>query len=347
MLSERREATGSGIKVKTRPIAGSLVLLFSAIALLLVFAASISLGAADIKLATVWQAVFQYNPDIQQHVIIRELRMPRSIAAVLVGAGLAVAGAIMQGMTRNPLADSGLLGLNAGAGLALALSLAMMPGVSHLFIMLACFAGAAIGAAIVYGTGSLAKGGLTPIRLTLAGAAVSAMFVAISQGIEISFKIGQEVAYWQAGGVAGTQWSQLQIVSPWIAAGIIGAIIISRSVTLLSLGDDIAVSLGQKTLWVRLIGLMIVLVLAGAGVSIAGPIAFVGLLVPHICRYLVGVDYRWIIPSSALIGGLLLTVSDIAARLVNPPSETPIGVVLAVIGVPFLLYIARKQKGEM
>ncbi|MFD1953702.1 FecCD family ABC transporter permease [Paenibacillus thailandensis] len=344
MASERHPA--SGAKAKTRPAAAAFVLLLGAAALVLAIAGSISLGAADIRFGTVWEAVFRFNPGVQQHVVIQELRLPRTVAAVLIGAGLAVAGAIMQGMTRNPLADSGLLGLNAGAGLALALCMAFMPG-NYMFTMFMCFLGAALGALLVYGTGSLAKGGLTPIRLTLAGAAVSALFVAVSQGIEISFKIGQQVAFWQAGGVAGTNWKQLAVVGPWMIAAMIGAIVISRSITLLSLGDDVAVSLGQKTVWIKIVGLAIVLVLAGAGVSIAGPIAFVGLLVPHIARYLVGVDYRWIIPCSALLGGLLLTGADTVARLVNPPSETPVGVLIAVVGVPFLLYIARKQKGEL
>lgn len=344
MASERQPAPG--VIVKTRPAAASLVLLLSAAALVLAIAGSISLGAADIKFATVWEALFQYNSNNQQHVIIWSLRLPRTVAAILIGAGLAVAGAIMQGMTRNPLADSGLLGLNAGAGLALALCLAFMPG-HYLFAMLMCFVGAALSAGLVYGTGALAKGGLTPIRLTLAGSAVTALFVALSQGIEISFQIGQQVAFWQAGGVAGTGWKQLGIVAPWMLAAMVVALVLSRSITLLSLGEDIAVSLGQKTFRIKLAGLAIVLVLAGAAVSIAGPIAFVGLLVPHLARYLVGVDYRWIIPCSALIGGLLLTGADMAARMVNPPSETPVGVLIAVIGVPFLLYIARKQKGEL
>ncbi|QAY66609.1 FecCD family ABC transporter permease [Paenibacillus protaetiae] len=334
------------MKGKTRPVTASLVLLLGAAALILIFGLSVSVGAADIKLSTVWQAIFHYDTNNTQHVIIQELRIPRSAAAALVGAGLAVAGAIMQGMTRNPLADSGLLGLNAGAGLALAICIAMAPGMSYMFIMAMCFVGAAAGAGIVYGIGSLAKGGLTPIRLTLAGAAVSALFMAVSEGIQIAYKIGQDVAFWQAGGVAGTNWKQLAAVGPWMIAAIVGSIIISRSITLLSLGEEVAVSLGQKTGWVKAVGLLFVLILAGAGVSIAGPIAFVGLLIPHLSRFWVGVDYRWIIPCSAIVGGVFMMLADIAARLVNPPSESPVGALIAIIGVPFLLYIARKQKGE-
>jgi iron complex transport system permease protein len=250
----------------------------------------------------------------------------------------------MQGMTRNPLADSGLLGLNAGAGFALAICFAFFPGMPYMYIILYSFVGAGLGVLLVYGFGAASKSGLTPLRLVLAGAAVSAMLSALSEGIALYFKIGQDLAFWTAGGVAGTKWSQLEVMFPWVLAALIAGIIISRSITLLSLGEDIAVGLGQRTGLIKLVGLIVVLILAGTAVSVVGAVGFVGLIIPHLTRKLVGVDYRWIIPCSAVMGSLLLVFADLAARMINPPYETPIGALVALIGVPFFLYLARKER---
>ncbi|KAI7242623.1 hypothetical protein KC345_g12189, partial [Hortaea werneckii] len=176
----------------------------------------------------------------------------------------------MQGMTRNPLADSGLMGINSGAGFALAICFAFFPNLSFMYLILYSFLGAGAGAGIVYGIGSLAKGGLTPARLVLAGAAFSALLSALSEGVALYFKIGQDLAFWYAGGLAGTKWFQLQVMSPWVIAAIIGAMILSRSITMLSLGEDIARGLGQRTGLVKLAGALIVLILAGASVSVVG-----------------------------------------------------------------------------
>lgn len=330
--------------IRTRPLVASFILFGGVIALLLGIAVSVSFGAADIAFTTVWEAVFQFNPDLTNHQIIQELRLPRVLGGAMVGACFAVAGSIMQGMTRNPLADSGLLGLNAGAGFMLALCFAFFPGLPYMSLILFSFLGAALGAGLVFGIGSLARGGLTPVRLVLAGAAVSALLVALSEGIALHFRIGQDLAFWYAGGVAGTRWSHLEIMFPWIAAALIGALIISRSITLLSLGEEIAVGLGQRTKLIKLVGMIIVLILAGAAVSVVGAVSFVGLIIPHLTRYLVGVDYRLIIPCSAVLGSLLVVLSDLGARMINPPYETPIGAIISLIGVPFFLYLARKER---
>lgn len=334
-------------KVRSRPFVASVVLLGGIAALVLGIAASISVGAADIQLATVWEAVFNFNQDLRLHQVIWELRFPRALAGAMVGACFAVAGAIMQGMTRNPLADSGLLGLNAGSGFVLALCFAFFPDLPFLYLILYSFLGAALGAGLVYGIGSLAKNGLTPVRLTLAGVAVSALLTALSQGIAIYYHVSQDLAFWYAGGVAGTKWIQLKIMFPWVAAAMIGALILSRSITLLSLGDEVATGLGQRIGWVRAAAMMIVLVLAGTAVSAVGAVGFVGLVIPHIARYFVGLDYRWIIPTSAVFGSLLMVLADIGARIVHPPYETPIGALIALIGVPFFLYLSRRERREL
>ncbi|MEF3312811.1 iron ABC transporter permease [Paenibacillus sp. GYB004] len=349
MNPTRNEATASKspVQVRSRPWAATLILIGGVFALMLGIAVSVSFGAADIKLSVVWEAIFRFNPDLTQHQIIQELRLPRVLGGAMVGACFAVAGAIMQGMTRNPLADSGLLGLNAGAGFMLAICFAFLPGLPFMYLILFSFLGAAIGAILVYGIGSLAKGGLTPVRLVLAGAALSALLSALSEGIALYFRIGQDLAFWYAGGVAGTKWFQLKIMFPWIAAAIIGAIILSRSITMLSLGEDVAKGLGQRTGLVKLAGTVLVLILAGAAVSVVGAVGFVGLIIPHLTRYMVGVDYRWIIPCSAVLGSLLVVFADLAARMVNPPFETPVGALIALIGVPFFLYLARKERREL
>lgn len=334
-------------KLKSRPIAATLILTGGVILLLFSIGLSIALGAADIKLSEVWDAVFHFNDTVTNHLIIQELRLPRVLGAAMVGACFAVAGALMQGMTRNPMADSGLLGLNAGAGLALALCFAFAPGLPFMFLIMYSFVGAGVGAGLVYGIGSLAKGGLSPVRLVLAGSALSALFAALSEAIALHFRIGQDIAFWYAGGVSGTKWLQLEIMSPWVVGALIGAIIISRSITMLSLGEDVAKGLGQRTTLVKLVATIIILILAGSAVSVVGPVGFVGLIIPHLTRYIVGVDYRWIIPCSAVLGSLLVVLADLTARIINPPYETPIGALIALIGVPFFLYLARKERREL
>ncbi|OXM15326.1 FecCD family ABC transporter permease [Paenibacillus herberti] len=346
-LREGGSNQGDTLPVKSRPAIAVVVILGGLIALAFSLALSISVGAANVSLATVWEAVFNYNPELQEHLIVHELRMPRALAGALTGACFAVAGALMQGMTRNPLADSGLLGLNSGAALALALCFAFAPGMPFMLIIVWCFVGAGVASGIVYGIGSLSRGGLTPVRLVLAGAAVSALFTALSEGIAIYYRIGQELAFWYAGGLAGTKWLQLDAILPWTAAALAGAMMMSRSITMLSLGEEVASGLGLNIGRTRVLALILVLVLAGTAVSAVGAVAFVGLLIPHVARYMVGVDYRYIIPASAVLGALLIVLADIASRMIAPPFESPIGALIALIGVPFFLYLARRERREL
>lgn len=330
------------VNQSARPVMAIWILIVGIVFLLFSLLLSISLGAADIDFQTVWQAVLQFNPNIQEHQIIMELRLPRVIGAAFVGSCFAVSGALMQGMTRNPLADSGLLGLNAGAVFMLAICFAFLPSLPYMYMILFSFLGAALGAGIVFGIGSLSKSGLTPIRLVLAGAAVSALLGALSEGTALYYKIGQDLAFWYAGGVSGMNWSHLKVMTPWLLLGFLGALSLSRSITILSLGEEVAVGLGEKTRRVKILSIVTILILAGAAVSVVGAVGFVGLIVPHLARRLVGHDYRWIIPTSALLGALLVVLADLAARIINPPHETPIGALTALLGVPFFLYLARK-----
>ncbi|MFB5662847.1 FecCD family ABC transporter permease [Alteribacillus sp. HJP-4] len=330
-------------KLRRKPAGAALILSLGMVLLLIMLFFSISFGAADVDLKMVWQAVFHYDSSITNHQIIQEVRLPRALASVMIGAFLAVSGAIMQGMTRNPLASPSIMGVTDGAAFAMAVALAFFPSTSYLGFMFWAFAGAGLGAGMVFSAGAFARGGMTSVKLALAGVAVGTLLHALSSIIAIHFRVAQDLTFWYAGGLAGTQWLSVKIIIPVAIFGFVAAMIISKSVTILSLGEEVSKGLGQKTWLVKLLGIIIVLALTGAAVSIAGSIGFVGLVIPHITRFLVGMDYRWIIPCSAILGGLLLTAADLGARLVNAPYETPAGIITAVIGVPFFLYLARRE----
>ncbi|MGH0429430.1 FecCD family ABC transporter permease [Bacillus hominis] len=308
---------------------------------------AIAFGAKDIHLQTVWAAVFDYNPKLTQHQIIYELRLPRVIGAAVVGAAFAVAGAVMQGVTRNPLADAGVLGINAGAMFVVALSFAFFPHMPYSYLMIVSFIGAVLSTVLIFIIGSATSGGLTPMRLTIAGAVMAALLHSLSSGVAIYYDLSQDLAFWYAGGVAGVKWEHLKFLVPIILITIVFATVIGRSISLISMGDDVATNLGVKTNRTRILGMIIVVILAGVSVSAVGSIGFVGLVIPHIARKLVGVNYRLIIPMSALLGAMLLVLADLGARTVNPPKELAIGIMVALVGVPFFLYIARKVGREL
>ncbi|MFE4427264.1 FecCD family ABC transporter permease [Peribacillus butanolivorans] len=305
------------------------------------FIISMVFGAADATVKDVWLALTS-NATGDKISIIREIRLPREVAAIFVGAALAVSGAIMQGMTRNPLADPGLLGLTAGANAALAITLAFIPSANNLGIMSACFIGSAVGAIMVFGIGAMKKGGFSPLRIVLAGAAVSAFLFAVSEGVGIYFKVSKDVSMWTAGGNIGTSWSQLQVIVPFILIGILISLIFSRQLTILSLSEEVAVGLGQKTTLIKAILFVVIILLAGASVALVGNMVFIGLMVPHMVRAIVGTDYRFILPMSAIFGATFMLLADTLGRTINSPYETPVIAVVAMIGLPFFLLIVRK-----
>ncbi|NOV02669.1 FecCD family ABC transporter permease [Paenibacillus planticolens] len=305
------------------------------------FVVAMVFGAADATVSDVWLALTSHTAS-DTITIIREIRLPREIAGIFVGAALGVSGAIMQGITRNPLADPGLLGLTAGANAALAFTIALFPSTSYLGIMLACFLGAAIGALLVFGIGAVKKGGFSPIRIVLAGAAVSAFLYAVSDGLGLYFKISKDVSMWTSGGLIGTSWSQLKVIVPFIAGGSLIALFLSRQLTILSLSEEVAVGLGQKTAQIKAVLFFIIILLAGASVALVGNMAFIGLMIPHIVRAIVGTDYRFIIPMSAVFGGTFMLLADTLGRTIHSPYETPVAAIVAMLGLPFFLYIVRK-----
>ncbi|MDF2840813.1 MAG: iron transporter [Clostridia bacterium] len=316
-------------------------ILIAVLAFIGMFAAAMVLGAADINLKDVWAALAT-NTTSDKILIIREIRLPREIAAILVGAALAVSGAVMQGMTKNPLADPGLLGLTAGANAALALVIAFFPTANYYGIIIACFIGSATGAILVLGISSLKKGGFAPFRVVLAGAAVSALLYAVAEGVGITFRISKEVSMWTAGGLIGTSWKQLQIVSIFILIGLLIAIYLSRQLTILSLSEEVAVGLGQKTAQIKAILFLVIILLAGTSVALAGNMVFIGLMIPHVVRAIVGTDYRFIIPMSVILGATMMLLADTLGRTINAPYETPVAAIVAIIGLPFFLFIVHK-----
>ncbi|UOY93344.1 iron ABC transporter permease [Ectobacillus sp. JY-23] len=305
------------------------------------FAAAMVFGAADVTAKDVWLALTS-KVSGDKLTVIREIRLPREVAAMFVGASLAVAGAIMQGITRNPLADPGLLGLTAGANAALAVTLALIPSVSYFGTTLACFIGATAGALLVFGIGSAKKGGFSPIRIVLAGSAISAFLYACTDGISIYFKISKDVSMWTAGGTVGITWAQLQTILPFLALGMMIALFLSKQLTILSLSEEVAIGLGQKTIQVKVVLFVVTVLLAGASVALVGNMAFIGLMVPHIVRIFVGTNYQYILPMSIVTGATFMLLADTLARTINAPYETPVAAIIAILGLPFFLFIVRK-----
>lgn len=307
------------------------------------FILSIVLGVTEISFDTVIQSFANYDSSSNQHVIIHTTRIPRALIATAVGANLAVAGALMQALTRNPLASPGIFGINAGAIFFVVLAITFLPVTSLVHLMWIAFLGAGIAASAVYYLGSIGREGLTPIKIVLAGAAITALFASFTQGMLVVNEAGlQDVLFWLAGSVAGRTTEMLTPVLPYMIFSGIASLALAQPVNILTSGEDVAKGLGQRTVLVKLSIAVTVVLLAGSSVAVAGSIGFVGLIVPHISRFLVGVDYRWIIPYCAVLGATLLLIADIIARFPIRPEEVPIGVVTALIGTPFFIYIARR-----
>jgi iron complex transport system permease protein len=304
---------------------------------------SITLGAADIPVDTIYTAIFNFD-NSREHLIIRTVRLPRSLLAVIVGGAISVSGALMQGITRNPLADPGILGINAGASLAVVIAIFLVGTSAPSVYIWYAFAGAGITAISVYFLASLGRSGITPLNLTIAGAAISALLASLITTILIvSQRTLEEIRFWLAGSLAGADTNIIIQILPYIVIGFTLAFLLGRQITILSLGEDIAQGLGQNTLWIKIAAAISVFLLQGSAVAVAGGIGFIGLIVPHIVRFFVGVDYRWILPYSALFGAILLLSSDILARLIIRPQEIPVGIMTALVGAPFFIYLAKNK----
>ncbi len=307
---------------------------------------SIIYGTKDISLHTIWQSIVNFDKSDPDHQIIRSNRIPRAIAVLCVGAFLAVAGAIMQGITRNYLASPSLMGVNDGSAFVITLAVVFIPGLANYQMILLSIAGSTMGAALVFGFGSLIRNGLSPVRLAIIGTVIGTFLSSLATAIAMYFQVSQTIAAWYNTKIHTVNMDMLLMSMPFGAVGLVLALICARAITITSLGEDIATGLGQKTKAIRYLSMFAVVLLTGTSVALVGKIAFVGLVIPHIVRFIVGIDYRNIIPCSILIGALFLSLCDLVSRYLNFPFETPIGVVTAFIGIPFFLYLIRSRGGQ-
>ncbi|MCO1660825.1 FecCD family ABC transporter permease [Pseudonocardia humida] len=311
--------------------------------LVLVVLASVAFGSRIVGWADIAAAVGGAEETLDQAAVVK--RIPRTVLAALVGAALALSGAVMQGVTRNPLADPGILGVNMGAMLAIAVGMVTVGLHTATAYIWVAIAGAALSSLFVYAVGSLGRGGATPLKIALAGAATSAALASLVVAVVLPRgDIAENFQSWRVGGVGGASWQSIGQALPFLVAGLVVCLLCARALNSLALGDELAAGLGERVALVRGIAALGAVVLCGAATAVAGPIAFVGLIVPHLCRLLVGLDHRWSLPFATLVGAALLTAADVAGRVVNRPDEIEAGIITALIGAPFFIYVVRRQK---
>lgn len=328
-----------------RPVAVRVLWLLAGLGVIVVLSIlSLSFGIKAVTIDDVLAAFAGQDDTIAQAAVIK--RMPRTVLAILVGAALALSGATMQAVTRNPIADPGILGVTTGASLAVVIGIAFLGLSDATGTLFVAIFGAAVAATFVYTVGSLGRGGASPLKLALAGAATSAAFASLISAIMLPrVDLLQSFQSWQIGGVGGAEWPRIAITAPVLALGALICFAAARGMNSLALGDDMAAGLGEHVFRTRLLSALGAVILAGAATAIAGPIGFVGLVVPHFCRMLLGTDHRWLLPFSAIAGAVLLLASDIIGRVIAPSGEEiQVGIITALVGAPFFIWIVRRQK---
>lgn len=307
---------------------------------------SCAVGSRSIPLDETWAALRHFDPTINTHLLVREVRVPRTFLAIVVGAALGLAGALMQALTRNPLAEPGILGINAGAAVAVTCSIAFLGSVTPATYMLAGFIGAAGAAVLVYALGRAHDAGTNPVRLVLAGAGISVLLGALTSIIIIAGDEQRLQAYaaWATGSLQGRGYDVLPWVLGCCVLGIVIALSTSSSLDSLALGQEMGKALGVKMRTTWTLGSVCVLLLAGSATAAAGPVAFIGLAAPHVARLVVGTSHRSLLPYSMMLGALLLLCADVVGRIVVAPAEVGAGVMSALIGAPFFIALARRRK---
>ncbi|WP_297103742.1 iron chelate uptake ABC transporter family permease subunit [uncultured Devosia sp.] len=338
----RPTSEGGRARAAARLALGLLLLALALFALALI---SLATGARAIPLENVWAALVAFDPNATEHRIVWDLRLPRTIVGLMVGAALGLAGAVLQGATRNPLADPSILGIHAGASLAVVLGVALL-GMTQLssYVWLA-FAGAGLSMLVVYSVASVGRDGATPVKLALAGAAITAVLYAIINAILLtSPRTLDEVRFWQVGSLSGRTVDIALQVAPFLLIGALLALATARLLDGLSMGDDVARAIGQRVGLSRGLAGLAAVVLAGASTAAAGPIAFVGLTVPHVARAIAGPSYRWILPYSMLLAPILLLGADVIGRVIATPGEVQVGIVTAFLGAPVFMALVRRRK---
>ena len=338
--TERRRSVGA-----SRHAAFVASLVGSAAVLVAGFLWSVSIGTEDVGIGHIVSSVVSYDPTSPEEAIARLLRMPRAVLAILVGANLAIAGVILQGITRNALGAPEILGVNAGAAFVVAITTTLFASFGGLTIVWLAFLGASGAMALVFAMAYFSRGGLNPVRLALAGVTVSTLLFSIMQGVMLlDTETQQSIYFWLVGGVNYASWGDAETVAPWLAIGTVLAFLLAPRLNLLALGEDVARGLGQNVQRTRLMGAAAVVLLAGAAVGVGGPVTFIGLIVPHIARRLVGVNHFRVLPVAGLLGASVFVYADVASRYINPPTEIPAGIVTAVFGAPVFIYLARRSR---
>ncbi|GAB4588013.1 iron chelate uptake ABC transporter family permease subunit [Nocardia sp. IFM 10818] len=305
---------------------------------------SLLVGTKSIPVGEVWNALWGpgESPD---HLIVTQYRVPRTLLGLLAGIALGVAGCLMQGLTRNPLADPGLLGINAGAAFGITLAVAFLGAAEITSYVWFGFAGAAVVSLVVYRIGTAGRQGADPVRLTLAGVAVTAVLSGLTKGlILLNAKAFEEWRHWESGSLTGRGYDVIAGAAPFIAIGLVAAIVAARSLNAVALGEDLAHALGVNVGRTRLLTAAALTLLCGTATAAVGPITFVGLAVPHIARWIVGPDQRWIVAYSMVLAPILVIGADVLGRVLIPSDEVPAGLVSAFLGAPVLIYLARRAR---
>lgn len=343
-MTSTTTAPAPGVDRRRRPVqVRLLVALGLLVALALAAVASVTFGVLDVGWHDLVAGMLGQQDSTAQAAVVK--RMPRTVLAIVVGAALGVAGAVMQGVTRNPLADPEILGVNAGASLAVVLGIVLVGMSTDSAYVWTAMVGASIAAMFVYAVGSLGRGGATPLKLALAGAATSVALTSLVGAVLLPrVDAMEEFRHWSIGGVGGGSWEKIALIGPFLLVGLLISWASARALNSLALGDELARGLGERVLRARVVAALGGVILCGAATAIAGPIGFVGLVVPHVVRLLSGVDHRWLVPLSAIGGAVLLTAADVVGRLVGGTEEIQVGIVTSIVGAPFFIWIVRRQK---
>jgi iron complex transport system permease protein len=326
------------------PVWRGLGLLAALVVLAILCLLSVWLGSKEIPVTAVWQVLWR-NDGSEDAVVIHSVRIPRTLLAVAVGVSLGLAGALMQALTRNPLAEPGLLGVNAGAGFAIVFAIAVL-GVTSLYgYIWFAFAGALGASILVYAMGNRGRTEASPVRLALAGVAVTALLTSFTAALVLTDPVAlNRYRFWSAGSLAGPVSGSLVRVLPFLLVGVVLALASAPALNSMALGDDTAKALGRRLGLVRIQGVVAVTLLAGGAVAVAGPIMFIGLVIPHIARFMTGPDHRWLLPYSAVLAPCLVLAADIIGRIVTRPAEIQVGIVVALLGAPFFIALVRRRR---
>jgi ferric citrate transport system permease protein len=305
---------------------------------------SVAIGPTPMSIGAIFSAVL-FGGQSTTAAIVHGIRLPRAVLGSLVGANSAVAGVIMQAVTANPLGAPEILGVNAGAALVAVASLTFLPQIAGVGLITLAFVGATMCGVLVLVTAGLGRGRSDPVRIALAGVTLTTLIFSVMQTMIILVDPSTSALFhWIVGGVNAATWKDISTILPWTIVGLVGSMALAGKLNLLGLGEDLARGLGARVGQIRVLGAGLVIILAGSSVAVAGPITFIGLVVPHIVRRLVGVNNYVVIPLCALVGANMLVYSDIISRYVDPPSEVPSGVVTALIGAPFFIFLARRHR---